>query len=83
MKLLTVMFVAGVVDSASDQSVTVELASRSGCEPIVVVMPRSAFPCEVAEGDSFHLLKSKDKPGEPLEISNNNFNISSSSGVTF
>ena len=67
MKLLTVMFVAGVVDSASDQSVTVELASRSGCEPIVVVMPRSAFPCEVAEGDSFHLLKSKDKP-DPVVV---------------
>jgi hypothetical protein len=60
MKLLTVMFVAGVIDSVNEQSVTVEFAARPGCEPIVTVMQRSDFPCDIVEGDAFHMIKSKD-----------------------
>ena len=61
MKLLTVLFLSGVVDSVSEQSVTVELETRPNCDPVIQVMSRSAFPCVIREGDAFHLVKLKDE----------------------
>ena len=60
MKLLTVLFLNGVVDSVGDQSVTAELEIYEGCEPTVYEIPLGAFPCDIGEGDVFHLLKEAD-----------------------
>jgi hypothetical protein len=56
-KLISVLFVSGVIDSANDSVVTAELATSPNCDTVVVEMNRDSFPCEVKEGDSFHLIK--------------------------
>ena len=67
MKLLTVLFLNGTVNSVVKQSVTVELEAMANCDPIVQVMPLSSFPCDIGEGDAFHLLK-LDEDSEPVVV---------------
>jgi len=68
MNLFAVMLVAGIVDSVDESFVTVELNSKPGCEPVVTVIPREDFPCDVSEGDDFHLLKSSVEGSEPFVV---------------
>tara|TARA_R110001583_G_scaffold12612_4_gene55794 strand:- start:1095 stop:1334 length:240 start_codon:yes stop_codon:yes gene_type:complete len=67
MKLLTVLFLNGTVDAVVKQSVTVELEAMADCEPIIQVMPLDSFPCDIREGDAFHLLK-LDEDSEPVVV---------------
>jgi hypothetical protein len=60
MKLITVFFVNGLVSSVTGQSVTVRLDAKPDCDPIVQVMPLASFPCDISEGDSFHLIKAEE-----------------------
>jgi len=57
--LLTTFILVGVVDSKDSQFATVELdlnpATNAG--PAVAVIPLSAFPCKVSEGDKFFIVK--------------------------
>ena len=57
--LLTTFILVGVVDSKDDQFATVELnlnpATNAG--PATAVMPLTAFPCKIQEGDTFYVVK--------------------------
>ena len=58
MKLLTTFLLIGTVDSKDDFFATVEInmnpaTNQSG----QAVMPLSAFPCKIEEGDTFYILK--------------------------
>ena len=57
--LLTTFILVGVVDSTDTQFATVELdlnpATNGG--PAVAVMPLTAFPCKIKEGDKFFVVK--------------------------
>jgi hypothetical protein len=57
--LLTTFILVGVVDSKDSQFATVELdlnpATNAG--PAVAIMPLSAFPCKIEEGDKFFVVK--------------------------
>ena len=58
MKLLTTFLLIGTVDSKDDFFATVEInmnpaTNQSG----QAVMPLSAFPCKIKEGDTFYILK--------------------------
>ena len=59
MKVLTTFVLVGTIDSHDGQLATVELhlnpATNSG--PSIAVMPVSAFPCEVKEGNTFYVVK--------------------------
>ena len=56
-KLLTVFVLTGIVDSTDQFFASVELSVQPDCEPAAAVLPLSAFPCDISEGDSFHILK--------------------------
>ena len=76
--ILTTFILVGTVDSTDNQFATVELdlnpATNEG--PATAVMPISAFPCKIKEGDTFFVVKlsesddaviqckAKDKKGE-------------------
>ena len=58
MKLLTTFLLIGTVDSKDQFFATVEInmnpaTNQSGH----AVMPLTAFPCEIKEGDTFYILK--------------------------
>jgi|TARA_B100002019_G_C20773701_1_gene358797 hypothetical protein len=59
MKTLTTFILIGTVDSHDGQFATVELdlnpATNAG--PALAVMPVTAFPCKVDEGDTFYVVK--------------------------
>ena len=59
MKVLTTFVLVGTIDSHDGQFATVELnlnpATIGG--PAMAVMPVSAFPCEVKEGNTFYVVK--------------------------
>ena len=59
MTALKVFILVGTIDSHDGQFATVELdlnpATNGG--PAMAVMPVSAFPCEVKEGNTFYVVK--------------------------
>ena len=59
MTALKVFILVGTIDSHDGQFATVELdlnpATNGG--PAVAVMPVTAFPCKIAEGDIFYVVK--------------------------
>jgi hypothetical protein len=59
MKTLTTFVLLGTIDAHDGQFATVELnlnpATNAG--PAMAVMPVSAFPCEIKEGDTFYVVK--------------------------
>jgi len=58
MTLLTTFLLVGTVDSKDDFFATVEVNLNPPLEAAsVAVMPISAFPCEIKEGDTFYILK--------------------------
>tara|TARA_R110002012_G_scaffold310688_1_gene519109 strand:+ start:73 stop:321 length:249 start_codon:yes stop_codon:yes gene_type:complete len=58
MKLLTTFVLIGTVDSMDDFLATVEINMNPATEqPGYAVMPLTAFPCEIKEGDNFYILK--------------------------
>ena len=58
MKLLTTFLLIGTVDSKDEFFATVELnMNPATSQPGHAVMPISAFPCEIKEGDTFYILK--------------------------
>jgi len=63
MKTLTTFILIGTVDSHDGQFATVELdlnpATNAG--PALAVMPVTAFPCKVDEGDTFYVVKLSEK----------------------
>lgn len=62
MTALKVFILVGTIDSHDGQFATVELnlnpATNGG--PAMAVMPVSAFPCEVKEGNTFYVVKLSD-----------------------
>ena len=62
MTALKVFILVGTIDSHDGQFATVELnlnpAMNGG--PAMAVMPVSAFPCEVKEGNTFYVVKLSD-----------------------
>mgnify|MGYP003123164089 CR=1 FL=1 len=58
MKLLTTFVLIGTVDSMDDFLATVEINMNPATKQVGrAVMPISAFPCEIKEGDKFYILK--------------------------
>jgi len=58
MRLLTTFVLIGTVDSMDDFLATVEINMNPATEkPGYAVMPLTAFPCEIKEGDDFYILK--------------------------
>ena len=58
MKLLTTFVLIGTVDSKDDFFATVEINMNPRTEKVGhAVMPISAFPCVIKEGDTFYILK--------------------------
>ncbi len=58
MKLLTTFVLIGTVDSKDDFFATVEINMNPTTQKVGhAVMPVSAFPCEIKEGDNFYILK--------------------------
>jgi len=59
MKLLLTTFVLiGTVDSKDDFLATVEInMNPATTQPGYAVIPLSAFPCDIKEGDSFYIFK--------------------------
>ncbi len=58
MTLLTTFLLVGTVDSKDDFFATVEVNLNPPLEKAsMAIMPISAFPCEIKEGDSFYILK--------------------------
>ena len=58
MKLLTTFVLIGTVDSRDEFFATVEINMNPVTQKIGhAVMPVSAFPCEIKEGDNFYILK--------------------------
>ena len=59
MTALKVFILVGTIDSHDGQFATVELnlnpATNGG--PALAVIPVSAFPCEVKEGNTFYVVK--------------------------
>ena len=62
MTALKVFILVGTIDSHDGQFATVELdlnpATNGG--PAMAVMPVTAFPCEVKEGNTFYVVKLSD-----------------------
>ena len=62
MTALKVFILVGTIDSHDGQFATVELnlnpATNGG--PAMAVIPVSAFPCEVKEGNTFYVVKLSD-----------------------
>ena len=58
MKLLTTFLLIGTVDSKDDFFATVEINMNPATNQAGhAVMPITAFPCEIKEGDTFYILK--------------------------
>ncbi|MEK9695700.1 MAG: hypothetical protein VW270_08035 [Candidatus Poseidoniales archaeon] len=58
MKLLTTFLLIGTVDKTDQFFATVEINMNPATMNIGhAVMPLTAFPCPVAEGDTFYILK--------------------------
>jgi hypothetical protein len=58
MKILTTFLLVGTVDSKDDFFATVELNMNPATNQAgQAVMPLTAFPCEIKEGDTFYILK--------------------------
>ena len=58
MKVLTTFVLVGTVDSTDQYFASVEINTNPPvAEHSIAVMPLSAFPCEVTEGDLFYILK--------------------------
>ena len=58
MKFLTTFLLIGVVDSKDDFFATVEINTNPATNQAGhAVMPITAFPCEIKEGDTFYILK--------------------------
>ena len=63
MKLLTTFVLTGVVDSMDPYFATVEFNLNPPLEQAsVAIMPVSAFPCKIKEGDRFYLVKLDPNP---------------------
>tara|TARA_B100000131_G_scaffold311223_1_gene343818 strand:- start:1367 stop:1639 length:273 start_codon:yes stop_codon:yes gene_type:complete len=58
-KALTTFILVGTIDSMDTQFATVELNyNPATLEPAsVAILPISAFPCSVQEGDTFYIVK--------------------------
>lgn len=52
---LTIVLFLGIIDSVQDNIVTIELSSANQ-ESVVMEIDSFLFPCEVAEGDYFHII---------------------------
>ena len=58
MTLLTTFLLVGTVDSKDEFFATVEVNLNPPLESAsMAIMPISAFPCEIKEGDNFYILK--------------------------
>ena len=58
MKILTTFLLVGTVDSKDDFFATVELNMNPATNQAgQAVMPLTAFPCDIKEGDTFYILK--------------------------
>jgi len=58
MTLLTTFLLIGTVDSKDEFFATVEVNLYPPLENAsMAIMPLSAFPCEIKEGDNFYILK--------------------------
>ena len=58
MKLLTTFLLVGTIDSKDEFFATVELNMNPATNQAGhAVMPLTAFPCEIKEGDTFYILK--------------------------
>ncbi len=58
MTLLTTFLLIGTVDSKDEFFATVEVNLNPPLENAsMAIMPLSAFPCEIKEGDNFYILK--------------------------
>lgn len=58
MKLLATFLLIGTVDSTDEVFATVEINMNPATnQPGHAVMPLTAFPCEIKEGDTFYILK--------------------------
>lgn len=58
MKLLTTFLLIGTVDSKDDFFATVEINMNPATNQAGhAVMPLTAFPCKINEGDIFYILK--------------------------
>ena len=57
-KMLTTFVLVGTVDSKDDFFATVEINMNPATEePGHAVMPLTAFPCHIKEGETFYILK--------------------------
>ena len=57
-KLLTTFVLVGTVDSKDEFFATVEINMNPATEqPGHAVMPLTAFPCQIKEGETFYILK--------------------------
>ena len=61
MKILTAFILVGVVDSYDDYFATVELNTNPALNAgaALAVVPVSAFPCEISEGQLFYVIKNE------------------------
>ena len=58
MKLLTTFVLVGVIDTKDDFFATVDISLNPQTEHSgQAIMPLSAFPCQIKEGDTFYILK--------------------------
>ena len=58
MKILTTFLLIGTVDSKDDFFATVEINMNPKTQQTGhAVMPLTAFPCNIKEGDTFYILK--------------------------
>jgi|TARA_R110000787_G_scaffold216691_2_gene325721 hypothetical protein len=58
MKLLTTFVLIGTIDSTDDFLATVELNMNPSTNQVGhAVLPLTAFPCKIKEGDTFYILK--------------------------
>ena len=57
-KILTTFLLVGTVDSKDEFFATVEINMNPATKQAGhAVLPVSAFPCEIIEGDTFYILK--------------------------
>ena len=57
-KMLTTFVLVGTVDSKDEYFATVEINMNPATEkPGHAVMPLTAFPCQIQEGETFYILK--------------------------
>ena len=74
-KVLTTFLLIGTVDSKDDFFATVEINLNPATnQPGHAVMPLTAFPCEVKEGDTFYILKLTEDT-DPVIICNDELEV--------